>query len=324
MASAAVYMPDPAKDLKKHVKADWKARVLTPKNIFIAVGSVMLLVLSIVPIWNSIFLLRDSNYVFWAGRGVAEAIIATCVSIVILYIFVVGMLFRKVHAALRIESSIMIIGNIFITVFGIFLMLASGMLTHQAELTRTNLLYRCDTSEQTHRLYEYSQVLHNIRASPECANKFSVEECKGYQESPPYTSILKGMETGFRCAGFCMDAPMSVAPPPVYTVQPSPDLATAQAPPGIRQNLRQPTLATDALPTDALSQDVGLHAVPGFAPTLFSDANFKATCEGMAAREMKNFAGSFGQQMFMQGIYMIIISIIVGFLNLVSFCIPKP
>merc|ERR1719159_456519 len=111
-------------------------------------------------------------------------------------------------------------------------MLASGMLTHQAELTRTNLLYRCDTSEQTHRLYEYSQVLHNIRASPECAKKFSVEECDGYESAPPYTSFLKTLESDFRCSGFCYKANPLVAgaaPGPAPS-KPAPSAAPGPAP----------------------------------------------------------------------------------------------
>ena len=62
----------------------------------------------------------------------------------------------------------MMIANIFITLLGLSLMLLSLPLSRQSIETYNNLMHRCDYSEQTHRMYEYSQVLHNIRATPAC------------------------------------------------------------------------------------------------------------------------------------------------------------
>merc|ERR1719235_2559288 len=100
----------------------------------------------------------------------------------------------------------MMFGNVFITLFGLLLMIVSLPLEWQAQNVGTALMYHCDTDPITPRLYEYSQVLQNIRASPECAKKYSVEECAGYQESLPYTEYLKQMEQHFKCAGFCYKA----------------------------------------------------------------------------------------------------------------------
>ena len=63
-----------------------------------------------------------------------------------------------------------------------------------------------------------------------------------------------------------------------------------------------------------------MHTYP---PTLFSDANYKASCEGMAARDMRNFAGDIGFQTFYQGIYLVLIAIATGFLKLIGFCVRK-
>jgi hypothetical protein len=60
--------------------------------------------------------------------------------------------------------------------------------------------------------------------------------------------------------------------------------------------------------------------VSPYPPTLFSDANYQASCEGMAGRDMKNFAGDIGYQMFYQGIYLVLIAIATGFLKLAGFC----
>merc|ERR1719258_666798 len=71
------------------------------------------------------------------------------------------------------------------------------------------------------------------------------------------------------------------------------------------------------------SQDPGAAPVHTYPPTLFSDANYKASCEGMAARDMRNFAGDIGFQTFYQGIYLVLIAIATGFLKLIGFCVRR-
>merc|ERR1719401_2489736 len=90
-------------------------------------------------------------------------------------------------------------------------MLLSLPLSQQAIDTYNHLMHQCDFSEHTHRLYEYSQVLHNMRRLPGCADKYTVEECEGYEDGPPYTSFLKAMEADFRCSGFCYKPPSMIA-----------------------------------------------------------------------------------------------------------------
>lgn len=69
--------------------------------------------------------------------------------------------------------------------------------------------------------------------------------------------------------------------------------------------------------------DTAILATSKYPPTLFSDADYQISCEGMAARDMKNFAGDLGSQTFYQGIYLLIISIATGFVKLVGFCTSR-
>merc|ERR1719473_2415935 len=151
--------------------------------------------LCVVPIWNAASLLHDDNYVFWSGRGVPLWLITLCIVIIILYVITILAFFNYSRQSVRTEQTIMMIAQIFITLLGLILMLISLPLSKQSIETYNNLMFRCDFSEQTHRMYEYAQVLHNIRAQPECATKFSVEECVGYEEAAPYTSFFKAMES---------------------------------------------------------------------------------------------------------------------------------
>merc|ERR1719454_1488368 len=136
--------------------------------------------------------------------------IIICVVIIILYCVTITTFFRHARPQVQTEQTIMMIANIFITLLGLSLMLLSLPLSQQSIDTYNNLMHRCDYSEQTHRMYEYSQVLHNIRRTPLCATKYSVEECAGYEDAPPYTSFLKALESDFRCSGFCYKPPSQI------------------------------------------------------------------------------------------------------------------
>jgi len=278
-------------------------------------GTVLMLMLAICPIWSAANLLGDFNYVFWAGRRVPTVTIVVCICIVCLFAITSGIFFGRAHAPARTEQTTMMVVNIFITLFGLFLMIASLPLTRQALQISSDLLHNCAYSEETHRLYEYSQVLQNIRATPACANKFSVEECAGYQASPPYTDFLKSLENEFLCAGFCYKVPATAKPAQLLGLKDR-----------IRLHRTTLALAVEAAETmegnrHGVQND--LHASATYPPTLFSDSNFQASCDGMAARNMQNVAGDIGQQLFFQGIYLVFIAVATGFLKLFGLCVRK-
>jgi len=322
----------PAQTAPASVDARPLKRPFSPENIFIGTGILLLTMLCVVPIWNAASLLHDDNYVFWSGRVVPIWLITLCCVIIVLYVITILAFFNYSRPSVRTEQTIMMIANIFITLLGLILMLISLPLSRQSIETYNNLMHRCDYSEQTHRMYEYSQVLHNIRSRPDCAKMFSVEQCSGYEPAPPYTSFLKAMETDFRCSGFCFKpnpaqlaaankpaAPAGAkapSPPP-----PSAPKALMQHHTRLKQKHHHEDMVTPlALNQERVSADL---ADAQYPPTLFSDANYKASCEGMAARDMRNFAGDIGFQTFYQGIYLVLIAIATGFLKLIGFCVRR-
>jgi len=319
-------------------------KLFNQKNVFIGTGIVLLMMLCIVPIWNALALMVDFNYIFWVGSDVPTGLVSMCLAIILLYILTVMVFFNTTKPNVQTEQTIMMIANIFITLLGLTLMLISLPLSRQAVNTYNNLMYRCDYIEQTHKLYEYSQVLHNIRSTPACAEKYTVEECPGYENAPPYTTFLKQMEGNFRCSGFCYRPPAGAAliesklepeknrylgdkmqrqdhiTP--LTLGPSASdgkaLSLASANSGA---LLQHVHSAGQLPPAAVGQVT--EATLTYPPTLFSDANYQASCDGMAARDMKNFSGDVGFQTFYQGIYLVLIAIATGFLKLVGFCVRR-
>merc|ERR1719236_381255 len=286
--------------------------------------------LCVIPIWNAASLLNDENYVFWVGSAVPGWLITLCVLVIVLYAVTIFAFFKYSRPSVRTEQTIMMIANIFITLLGLSLMLLSLPLSRQSIETYNNLMHRCDYSEQTHRMYEYSQVLHNIRSRPDCAKKFSVEECAGYEPAPPYTSFLKAMESDFRCSGFCYKAnPLAGAPAGAQAPAPSPPPAKGlvQHTTSVTRRLNRHHHHEDKVtPLEVALNQQGISAntlEAQYPPTLFSDANYKASCEGMAARDMRNFAGDIGFQTFYQGIYLVLIAIATGFLKLIGFCVRR-
>lgn len=318
-------------------------RFVSPKNVFIGTGVLLLLMLCVVPIWNAVALMEDANYVFWVGTSVPIWMVCLCLSIVALYVATIFVFFSTARPQVQTEQTIMMIANIFITLLGLVLMLLSLPLSRQSVETYNNLMHRCDYSEQTHRMYEYSQVLHNIRRLPNCIHKFSVEECAGYEDAPPYTTMLKTMENSFRCSGFCYRESSAAGPRGEADISagawPGLEVNAAVGFPSLHQSSSRKrqhqdhvvplALATAGAETAegataAQAQKPGLvRPVAQYPPTLFSDANYQASCEGMAARDMKNFAGDVGFQTFYQGIYLVLIAIATGFLKLVGFCVRK-
>jgi len=305
-------------------------RFVSPKNVFISTGVLLLAMLCLVPIWNAVALMEDANYVFWVGTSVPTWMICLTTGIVGLYVMTIFVFFSTARPQVQTEQTIMMIANIFITLLGLVLMLLSLPLSRQSVDTYNNLMHRCDYSEQTHRMYEYSQVLHNIRRMPNCVNKFSVEECPGYEDAPPYTSMLKNMESSFHCAGFCYRSLATAGPRGLATsggrnaTGGSLASVSTDVHKGKHTDHIEPLALSGANPAVLADQAGALgRPITKYPPTLFSDANYQASCEGMAARDMKNFAGDVGFQTFYQGIYLVLIAIATGFLKLVGFCVRK-
>merc|ERR1719329_1522107 len=183
----------------------------SPKLLFSLTGIFLMSLLCVVPLWNAIALMTDANFVFWVGRALPSWMMVLCLFLVVLYVITILTFFSYARPEVQNEATIMMIANVFITLLGLVLMLVSLPLSRSSVETYHNLMHRCDYSEQTHRMYEYSQVLQNIRSSPECMAMYSVEECVGYADAPPYTTFLKAIETDFRCSGFCYRPPANAA-----------------------------------------------------------------------------------------------------------------
>lgn len=314
-----------------------------PRNMFLGAGILLLMMLCLVPVWNALALMSHFNYTFWVGAWLPEWMLSLYFGILILYIIIVVVLFHKARPQSQTEQTMMMIANIFVSLLGLTLMLVSMPLSRQAVDVYSNLMYRCGHGLQSHRLYEYSQVLHNIRSAPGCAMKYTVEECPGFEEVWPYTTFLKEMEGTFHCSGFCyhpsvgasfvetkLETTLHTEGRHLGNKAQHHNRMTPQSLGPLRGSgsLGALVVASSDAVTGTIHAagqqpatiDSAALATPKYPPTLFSDANYEISCEGMAARNMKNFAGELGSQTFYQGVYLLVISVATGFMKLISFC----
>lgn len=269
----------------------------------IGFGALLIQLLCIVPVWNSVTLMRDTNYVFWHGTHLPAWMLGTCSAFVIFYSLTMLGYFKIVGPQVDAEQTVVMGVTMVITFLGLALMLISIPLDAQARETYTQLTTTCaDYSVSSHRLFEYSQVLHNIRSTPECIGKFSVEECRGYREAPPYTTFLKAMESELHCTGFCFVGKDPHFASPMGLVE-----TTAQSRPR-----RRGVSGSEALLSVADQP---------FPPTLFSNTNYKESCDAKSALKVKEVAGGIAAQTLRQGSYLVVVAIIVGLAKLAHYCV---
>lgn len=68
---------------------------------------------------------------------------------------------------------------------------------------------------------------------------------------------------------------------------------------------------------------IAMNTPPLYAPTLFSNMNWQASCDGASANFMRSGAGDIAVQTFYYGISLMALTIIVGFMTLLGACAPK-
>mmetsp|Transcript_56774 Transcript_56774/g.169005 ORF Transcript_56774/g.169005 Transcript_56774/m.169005 type:complete len:159 (+) Transcript_56774:2-478(+) len=125
------------------------------------------------------------------------------------------------------------------------------------------------------------------------------------------------MESNYKCSGWCTPPTSQVGSASLLQMDDRID-SHQERPVGVAArawafsdlHARPPALLPDGVPRTTYV----------YPPTLFSTLNHAATCDGMAARDMQYFLVDTADQMNYEGVYLMIISICIGFLKLLGFC----
>jgi len=167
------------------------------------VGTLLVLLITITPMWHAYRLMWSSSFVFFIGRSTCFFIIVVCLSIVCFFSLAMLLLERFGRVEVKTDETIMYLFTSTITALGLFLLFMSVPLHSDARAVMDELTYSCGTGAQTQQLYAYYNVLLKMRLQSDCKSLPSIEQCPGYQEQLPYTGLLKDMEANYQCSGFC-------------------------------------------------------------------------------------------------------------------------
>lgn len=310
-----------------------KAAAATTATI---VGTFALGMLIVVPIWNALLMRDDPTYVYLQGERLPNIIIISCASVVYLYLMCVPVLYCCAPRELHTEQSVLLVSMVFvITLAAIFLGIGNFS---DFESLESDIWRDCSSGPMTHKLFEQSQVLQGLRADPKCANQTSVELCEGYVATPE-AAVLKAMEDRMHCAGFCFDPTVTrlgitaemqkVAMNVTGSKNDSALMAAmnatddADALAFLQVGSQRGSMARRLIAQEAKSAWVperGRGIYQPYPPTLFSAANFQASCDGMTARSFKDYKDLVQDTATTQGFTLGFACVLVAFLKLISTC----
>lgn len=362
-----------------------KLENIPPGYSLALVGTVLLVLLVLTPVWDSVRLLYSSTHVYFLGRTWCFWAICVCCGIILFYILATMIMEQCSRQQATTVPSHLYLFSTVITILGLGMLLLAQPLHMDVQTTYNELMQHCDTGHRTQQLTVYYNALLNMRLQPNCINKTSVEQCPGFQDHYPYTAFLKQMELEHLCSGFCYQAlphlPNGGKPSPAAVLlqhggvkeEPTNDYV------GLLQHDRLTVLRDDGgealtiLQTsrrtyehsassthraglESPHQRVGMQELfmlaassnmsksstvwesrphvrsdtnqnmvstgwwKQYPPTLFTQANYKTTCEGAAARELRFSAGETANLMYLEGTSLLIFSLIVAIFQLCSLC----
>jgi len=160
---------------------------------FIGMGIVLLVMLCILPVWDSIDMLCDPNYAFWGPPGLPFTVIAVSALIITFFFCTAEAFFERWRNEIHTAQTLVVMSSLFVMLLGLVLILVSLPLTHQTLALHNAIAYECGVSESTRPVAVHYADLLRVRQMPECVAEASVEACRGYRELPRITGYLKNM-----------------------------------------------------------------------------------------------------------------------------------
>jgi len=345
------------------------------------VGAVLLFLVAVTPMWDSFILLNSSTYVFFVGDLECSRVISFCGAVIVFYILAMLLTTRFAVSERKTYRTFMYVFLSAIMLLGLGLLLFATPIRVQSTAAYNELM-DCTglttvgwTQPLYYRLHAAYRGLLELRLQPDCINKVSVEQCKGYEAHNPYTGFLKEMELSYECSGFCYSGNYNNTATPVVAVLAQQDVVKARAQDTTaKKQGANATVVENLLVSDKVNnrerqraskqqrqmrqQGTALHAsglltnhstpdaVPiwvkmpqglgdttnamaatgwmnKYPPNLFTNANYKTTCDGAAARELRFGALETASLMYLEGAALLVISVFGGFMKLCSMRVKR-
>jgi len=291
------------------------------------------------PIMGAIAVLADDNYQFWLGSMWPYLVIGGCVFVFLLFVVTMHILLNYAVTEHRSQFTMAFTWATFAALLGIILVPLSLMANKEALNIASTISQGCLTAmPQSELLVDYSQVLYNIRLSPNCTGATSVTECNGWSENK-YTNYLQYLESDFHCGPLCPESPppARVVVAPSLANTPSPTLKPTIQPPPMFGPPLQPDnalqtpvyagssfLQAEGSQEGQLQREIRLHSVPGAggvmetalphmqAKKLFSIGSTRMSCYPLIATRLQVLVTTFGGLWYWEGMGLIIISLLTS------------
>jgi len=162
---------------------------------------VIALMVLLMCLWKLLPLALLHSFSYLSG-GPPVAIILTCIAVLLSYTMAVLYFHRYGLPQYQHIQNVMMIWGAFVMTLGVFFVMLSVPMMHEANKAHLELFTQCNSAPRTRGLYHTWQALHMLRQERACSTQLSVERCGGYQLTS-YSLVLKYMETHYQCSGFC-------------------------------------------------------------------------------------------------------------------------
>lgn len=284
---------------------DAKMGMISARTSYFCVGLFLLVMLMVVPVWDSVMLFNNPAYEYLAdGRTYPLLLFIFCGSILVLYGLILVSFFKCASVETRTEQTLLTMGFLFTTMLALVLVLLSLPHTIFAETLTQEVYTHCGTGPLTAPLKNQWDKLHALRSEPHCAQQPSVEDCSGYNytvdNDTQATNALKYMELQYDCSGFCYHGA------------------------GIANN----TLLSAALKNVSnVTIKTGLEFLNErmiYPEPLFRPSHARTSCSGMLAVTMNGTVGDLGQKLYYEGTALLIVGLVIAFLKLFGACVLTP
>jgi len=176
------------------------------RNALLTAGTLVMLTVSIPPVWDAAGLLDDPAFVYMVGKGLPQCVVGACFAAVALYTLAVAAFFRCARAKVPAEHGVIVITTLMLSGLGMVFLLLSQPLTSLSARAYEELVFHCPSGARSQPLAERYQALSQIRSEPQCIVKASVEDCVQLPSDHELTTVLKTIENTYLCSGFCVTA----------------------------------------------------------------------------------------------------------------------
>jgi hypothetical protein len=184
------------------------------RTLLIIVGVLVLFIAIVIPLGDTLRLLGNPSFVFFLGQSLPVLTVVTCLGAILAFAALIWLLLNccsreESQGGSKRDVALMVAFFTITLCQGLAFLAISTPLESQATIVYNELVHGCQMGSYTGRLSEHYNALQDIRYSPECSTKKSLEQCRKYQfvdpspEEDTKTSFLKELETQYKCSGFC-------------------------------------------------------------------------------------------------------------------------